>query len=140
MEDLVKQELVSFNQKMVEMNGLMLKELFTEFFERSSTINLIVDRMGTILLINDAMTNQLGWQKHEMVNRPLHEFVYHGDMSGATNLFKAVMVHQKSVDGYAIRFRCKNGDYLPLVWNAVASESGKYGFGIARIVESNGFL
>ena len=86
-------------------------------------------------MINNAWEDILGWQKYELVNKHFKEIIHPDDYRHAKNVFQAIMYHGKRADGFIYRCRTRNGAYQPMMWNAVISADGKYGFGTGRVVD-----
>jgi PAS domain S-box-containing protein len=84
----------------------------------SQDLMLVCDFDGVIRSVNPSATRLLGWQEDEMVGQVLAEFVHPEDLRSTA---KEV---EKLAQGFTTllfenRYRCRDGSYRLLDWNAV---------------------
>jgi PAS domain S-box-containing protein len=87
------------------------------FFEMSIDMFFIAGFDGHFKLVNPACEATLGFTPDELVGRPFIEFVHPDDVE-ATNALYARIGQGADVVDFELRFRCKNGSYRWLLWDA----------------------
>ena len=76
---------------------------------------------GWLLNLNPAWRETLGWSGEELTGRPFIEFVHPDDVE-ATLAAAAGLVRGEAQLGFENRYRCTDGSYRRLSWNAVPRE------------------
>ena len=84
----------------------------------SQDLMLVCDYDGVIRSVNPSATRLLGWQEEEMVGQMLAQFVHPDD------LISTAKEVEKLAQGFTTllfenRYRCRDGSYRLLDWNAV---------------------
>jgi PAS domain S-box-containing protein len=74
---------------------------------------------GRFLQLNPAWEKTLGWTVDDLTARPFLEFV-HPDDEAATTRATATLAQGDALVSFENRYRCRDGAYRWLVWNAVA--------------------
>jgi PAS domain S-box-containing protein len=94
------------------------------FFELVIDLLCVIAGDGYFIRINSAFTQVLGWSKEELLSRPSMDFVHPDDLDDSLRalgrLNEGVTVH-----AFENRFRCKNGQWRRLSWNALPQPDGK---------------
>ncbi|PSO10162.1 MULTISPECIES: PAS domain-containing sensor histidine kinase [unclassified Sphingobium] len=84
----------------------------------SQDLMLVCDFDGVIRLVNPSATRLLGWQEDEMVGQVLADFVHPDDLS-ATAKEVEKLAQGVTTLLFENRYRCQDGSYRLLDWNAV---------------------
>ncbi|WCP12294.1 Sensor histidine kinase RcsC [Sphingobium sp. AntQ-1] len=89
----------------------------------SQDLMLVCDFDGIIRSVNPSATRLLGWQEDEMIGHVLAEFVHPEDLpSTAAEVEK--LAQGITTLSFENRYRCRDGNYRLLDWNAVP-DSGR---------------
>lgn len=89
------------------------------FFQRSMDLYSVASLEGYFVELNPSWSAVLGWTLTELCSRPFMDFVHPDDVASTTAVFKA-MGEQEDVVRFRNRYRCKDGSYVWLEWNALA--------------------
>ncbi|HEY9848430.1 MAG TPA: ATP-binding protein [Leptolyngbyaceae cyanobacterium] len=81
-----------------------------DFFDRAKELFCILDYNGYFLQINSAWSNQLGWEKEELLCEATVKFIHSEDI----NSFSAIFSGQEAC--FETRYLHKNGSYKWLSW------------------------
>ena len=84
----------------------------------SQDLMLVCDFDGVIRSVNPSATRLLGWQEDEMVGQVLADFVHPEDLS-ATAKEVEKLAQGVTTLLFENRYRCRDGSYRLLDWNAV---------------------
>ncbi|MBV2148032.1 PAS domain S-box protein [Sphingobium sp. AS12] len=84
----------------------------------SQDLMLVCDFDGVIRLVNPSATRLLGWREDEMVGQVLADFVHPDDLS-ATAKEVEKLAQGVTTLLFENRYRCQDGSYRLLDWNAV---------------------
>ncbi|MGP3698473.1 PAS domain-containing protein [Rhodobacter sp. NSM] len=91
--------------------------------QRDQAWNLSLDLMavvsadGTLAVVNEAWTRILGWQAHQMLDRPLTSFVHPDDAAEAGRVFASAAVSPLT-DPFECRLRHRDDGYRWFAWTA----------------------
>ncbi|HEY9808873.1 MAG TPA: PAS domain S-box protein [Halomicronema sp.] len=101
------------------------------FFNNSADLMMIASYDGEIKLVNSAWEKNLGYSKKELEGQNYRNFVYPEDLEVSKNACRSLQNNPESVVDFQNRYRCKNGKYRWVSWNAVLFEENQliYGFG-----------
>ena len=89
----------------------------------SQDLMLVCDFKGIIRSVNPSATRLLGWQEDQMIGRVLAEFVHPEDLS-STAIEVEKLAQGITTLSFENRYRCRDGSYRLLDWNAVP-DSGR---------------
>jgi PAS domain S-box-containing protein len=92
-------------------------EEFTRFFTGSSDIFCIAGFDGFIKRLNPAFARTLGFSREELVAQPFIEFVHPEDRRATLKEVQNLADGQRTVS-FENRYRCKDGSYKWILWNA----------------------
>ncbi|WP_279478821.1 PAS domain S-box protein [Aureimonas sp. SK2] len=92
----------------------------------STDLLCVADLQGWMIEINPAWTATTGWSEAELKARPFHDFV-HPDDREATAAAADGLARGVPALAFENRYRCKDGSYRWLSWNAVPREGRIYG-------------
>jgi PAS domain S-box-containing protein len=108
-----------------------IRDLEERFFSMSIDMLCIADFSGYFRKLNPAWERVLGFTREELQSRPMFEFVHPEDLerTRAQNL-------QVRAGGQALsfenRYRCKDGSYRWLLWNARSDPDNQLIYSLAR--------
>jgi PAS domain S-box-containing protein len=105
-----------------------------QFFTLSIDMFCIAGLDGYFKLVNPAWEATFGFTPEEMTSQPFIEFIHPDDIE-PTNAKYALLVEQgKDVIEFENRYRCKDGSYRWLLWNAKTVTDQQLIYAIARDV------
>jgi PAS domain S-box-containing protein len=109
------------------------EEFLQRFFDLSPDLFCVVDTDGIFQHVNPAFRAVLGWEPFELISRPFLDLLHPDDRTRAANALvdRAVSVSQGAAE---YRWRCTNGDYRWLAWQASAADANGLIYGVARDV------
>jgi len=121
--------------------GLGVSTFMASLYSRLETgnqfMNLSVDLFctagfdGFFKHLNPSFERALGFTAAELKSRPYLEFVHPDDLPGTTTE-AARLEGQHTVFEFENRYRCKDGSYKWLLWNAVSVPEQKLIYAVAR--------
>jgi PAS domain S-box-containing protein len=86
---------------------------------------------GTFREVNPAWTEALGWSREELTSRPWMEFVHPDDRQ--RSMVETLRLRDgRPVLDFENRYRCKDGSYRVLSWNAIPTEDQSLIIAVAR--------
>jgi len=88
-----------------------------KFFKLSMDLLCLANFDGNFVKVNKGWTTTLGYTLEEMAGKPFIEFVHPDDVTQTLSEFKNVIDGGLTI-GYENRYRCKDGSYRILNWNA----------------------
>ena len=97
----------------------MLEEL-EQFFAVTLSLLGIAGLDGCFKRLNPAFAKVLGYSNEELMARPFVEFVHPDDLAATRTELKR-LVNGETTISFENRYRCKDGSYRWLNWNAIAS-------------------
>jgi len=88
------------------------------FFEFCNEMLCVADSRGYFTRVNQAWTKTLGWSTEEMTSRPFIDFVHPDDVE--TTIREAQLLHSGTHETIMFdnRYRCRDGSYRWLSWQA----------------------
>jgi PAS domain S-box-containing protein len=104
-----------------------------QFFEVSIDLLVVLDFSGYFRRLSSSWERTLGFTPAELMSRPFIEFV-HPDDRASTLEQNAAVRRGGSALGFENRYRCKDGSYRWLRWNAAPIVVGRTIYGVARDV------
>ena len=94
------------------------------FFHLSLDLLCLASSTGRFQRLNPAWTNILGWTEAELLDRPFLDFVHSDDQATTVEAYRHLLSGGQVVQ-FENRYRCKDGSWRILAWNAVGvPESG----------------
>lgn len=103
------------------------------FFDLSIDMLAHLDFGGHFRRLNPAWERTLGYTAAEMMARPFIEFVHPDDRERTLAQNSAVRGGAQAL-GFENRYRCKDGSYRWLLWNASPDPAGRVIYAVARDV------
>lgn len=103
------------------------------FFEISIDLMCHLDFGGRFVRLNPAWERTLGFSRDELASRPFIEFVHPDDRERTLAQNARVRAGEPAL-GFENRYRCKDGSYRWLRWNAVSDLGDGVVYSVARDV------
>jgi PAS domain S-box-containing protein len=108
-----------------------LQSLEDRFFELSIDLLCCLDFNGYFKRLNPAWEQALGFTMAELMSRPFIDFVHPGDRERTIAQNGAVRQGGQAL-GFENRYRCKDGTYRWLLWNAAPDFGTQVIYSVAR--------
>lgn len=102
------------------------------FFELSNNLLCIIGVDRKFKQVNSKWYKTLGWSKEELKDKSYTDFVHPEDLKEAVSAGKVSKVKGESLTGCQNRYRCKDGSYRWLLWDAIPFPGQQLTFVIAR--------
>lgn len=123
---------------LLPLDGLVLVRLGAcatgphRLFHHSRDLLAVSDHDGVLLHVNPSWTDRLGWREDELVGRHFLDLVHPADHESTQREAERLARHQEVVH-FENRYRCRDGGYRWLQWNAVSPPGGPV-YAVARDV------
>jgi PAS domain S-box-containing protein len=98
------------------------QELFDTFFATSADLLCMANFDGYLTTVNEAWTTSLGWTPVELCAVPFTDFVHPDDLAPTNEVYASQRAAGAPVVRFENRYRCKDGSYRWMEWNAVTLE------------------
>lgn len=105
-----------------------------QFFRLSIDMLCIADFSGTFLRVNPAFEEILGYSEGELLSRPFSELIHPDDVAATAAEMEKYRLHGKPSLHFENRYRCKDGSWKQLSWNATPVREAELIFAVARDV------
>lgn len=105
-------------------------------FEHSVDMMSIAGFDGYFKTLSPAWERTLGWSTEEILAKPWNDFVHPDDIE-ATDSIKAEIIDGRAAYRFENRYRCKDGSYRWLSWNAFPYPEENVMFAVARDITEN---
>lgn len=94
--------------------------LLNKFFSLPIVMFCVADLKGNFKILNSAWSDVLGYSIEELKSRPFLYFVHPMDEDKTQIEYQLLMGEEGyKTTNFSNRYRCKNGSYKTLVWNAI---------------------
>jgi len=100
------------------------------FFDLSIDMVCVAGTDGYFKQLNPAFETILGYERRELLERPFLDFVHADDRDSTLKEFHDLSTGQATVD-FENRYRCKDGTFRWLAWNALTEPDGAV-YAVAR--------
>jgi PAS domain S-box-containing protein len=90
-----------------------------DFFEFSNEMLCIANDRGYFTRVNQAWTKALGWSADELTSRPYIDFVHPDDLEATIREAYMLLHDRHETIRFENRYRCRNGSYRWLAWQAI---------------------
>lgn len=118
----------------------MTKYNLEKFFDLSLDMLCIASVDGYFLRVNPSFERTLGWPREELTSRPFFDFIHPDEIEVTRQEIQKLAAGNPTIS-FKNRFRCSDGSYRHLLWNAVLESEAGVLFAIARdttdLIESN---
>lgn len=101
------------------------------FFALSIDMLCIAHFSGYFKRLNPAWEKALGFTREELQSKPMFEFVHPEDRDRTLDQNRRVRSGEQAL-GFENRYRCKDGSYRWLLWNATADLEHQVIYSVAR--------
>jgi PAS domain S-box-containing protein len=101
------------------------------FFTLSIDMLCIADFSGYFLKLNPAWEKTLGYSREELQSRPMFDFVHPDDLERTRAQNLTVRTGGQALS-FENRYRCKDGSFRWLLWNATPDFERKVIYAVAR--------
>jgi PAS domain S-box-containing protein len=115
--------------------------------ELEQVFNLSIDMiciadmpMGRFVRINPAFEKTLGLSAEELLSRPFVDFVHPDDREKTLAELSRMMTQGGPALNFENRYRCKDGSYKWLAWNAYPSREQGLAFAVARDITARRWM
>lgn len=105
-----KRERENLEKKMLEMDN---------FFFLSPDLLCEASMDGYFRRVSRSFSSELGYTEQELLSIPFMDLVHEEDKVKTENAMQNLVVGGKSVAFFHNRYRCKDGHYIQLSWNAI---------------------
>jgi len=109
---------------------------YEKHFSISMDLLCIANPDGYFLKVNPQFTHILGFSQEELLSKPFFDFIHSDDIEQTVNEVKKLEKGIPTIE-FSNRYRCKNGDYKWLIWNASLDASSKLIYASARDITEN---
>jgi len=106
-------------------------DLEDRFFSLSLDMLCVAHFSGYFKRLNPAWEKMLGYSREELQSTPMFEFVHPDDRERTLEQNRRVRSGDHAL-GFENRYRCKDGSYKWLLWNALADHDHQVIFSVAR--------
>lgn len=107
---------------------------FKNYFNLIPDLLCIATPEGYFKEVNSAFIKELGYTEEELLERPFLEFVHPDDREKTIQVLSDINLKNAQIKFFRNRYRCKNGEYVLLSWNAIPNPVTKFIFATARNV------
>jgi len=112
------------------------EEQLNRYFTLSLDLFCIADYRGYFLRVNPAWTTVLGYSEEELRAQPFISFVHPDDRDATVGEFERLLKGARTIE-FENRYRCKDGSYRWLQWNAIPSPDEQLIHAVARDVSEH---
>ena len=116
----------------VEAEGRRAAEQLDHFFDRSSDLMCIAGVDGYFKRVNRAWASVLGYPAEELLATPYIEFVHPDDVARTNDELAGHASSRVATIGFENRYRCRDGSYRWLNWNATVIPDERLVYAVAR--------
>ncbi len=101
-------------------------------FELSLDLLCVAGFDGYFKRLNPAWEKSLGWPRAELMSRPYIDFVHPDDLSATLTEAAGLTTGEHQTVLFENRYRCRDGSYKWLLWNAAPFPEGRLIYAAAR--------
>ena len=120
--------------KKTKKNNVILKTQLDNFLKLSPDLICIANPNGYFNWINSTFVEELGYREAELLALPFISFVHEDDKQSTIDILEKINTEAFKVVFFRNRYRCKNGIYIWLSWNAIPDPSTGMIYATARNV------
>jgi PAS domain S-box-containing protein len=107
-------------------------KILKDFFESSIDLLCVANLEGKFEMVNNSFCEQLGWSKEELLKEKFMLLIHPNDVQRTEEEIEKLKTGYYQTLQFINRYRCSDGTYKTLVWNARTNKQGKV-FAIARV-------
>ncbi|MCG3150271.1 MAG: hypothetical protein PCFJNLEI_03752 [Verrucomicrobiae bacterium] len=112
------------------------EEELNRYFELSPDLFCIADRNGFFKRLSPAWSSVLGYTQQELLEQPFLNFVHEDDRAATVVQYDRIREGGRAIQ-FENRYRCKDGSYRWLQWNAVPVPEQQVVHAVARDVSEH---
>ncbi len=136
-EQALTEEYQSLNEKLLKNEGELRKKVdevseYAILFNLTQDLVAIADFNGYFLQLNPAWKYTLGYTIQELLNKPFLDFVHPEDRKETLRAAQKLGASDTEYVEFINRYRCKDGTYRWISWNAKSSVKHGKIYSIAR--------
>lgn len=109
------------------------ESMLSAFFNMREELFTVADHQGNFIRVNARWEMELGWTPEEMCSQPYINFIHPDDIA-KTHEAERQMGKGIHLKGFVNRYRCRDGSYKNISWDAPPYVDGKYSYTISRVV------
>lgn len=98
-------------------------------FNLSKDLLCAADLQGSLVLVNPAFTDILGWDINELVGQPFTKFFHEEDVENIGKSLKQFTTTGSSPSMFQARYKCKNGGYKWIEWSGSLGKENIFAVG-----------
>ena len=111
----LEQQVIELEQEKAERKRA--KEEFVQIFKMSIDMVCVADiDTGTLIRVNPAFTEVLGYSEEELLGKPFLDFIHPDDIQPTRSIFENQLQAGAKVINFENRYQCKDGGYRWLSW------------------------
>ncbi|MBU3013140.1 cache domain-containing protein [Poseidonibacter lekithochrous] len=116
-------EIIQLEKELITKNKILnLEEEFNSFFELSINLQLITNKEGILLQVNNACESILGYKKEEILNTYIINLIHPDDLN-RTIARRDKLKKGEPIQYFENRYKHKDGEYVDLAWSATINTS-----------------
>lgn len=107
-------------------------EIYNGFFKLPLSLTCVANFEGFFIELNPYWQEVLGYSIEDLTSHPYIDFVHPEDRDSTLRAAEHLVEDQENVLHFENRYRCKDGTYKWLLWDAVMSFKDKLIYAVAR--------
>lgn len=120
---------------------IFAESLYEHFISQQDTLNVIADKEGYFVAVNNEWLETFGFTLDEITSRPFTSFIHPDDIERTLGVYEEVQSDAGKFSKDLInRYKTKNGDYIWLHWkpnSTIGKQDLKYIIGSATPLSSS---
>ena len=109
------------------------ESILSAFFNMREELFCVASARGYFIKVNSKWMLHFGWDEHDFYSHP-YKFFIHPDDIEKTEKAEQDMANGIPVKNFVNRYRCKDGTYKTVSWDANPYVDGEYAYTISKIV------
>lgn len=110
----------------------LAQDVVNKFFSLSVDLFCVADRNGYFANLSPVWSEVLGYSMSELYSHPFMYFVHPRDRKKTQAEYQVLVSQPHRTVNFENRYKCKNGQYRHLLWNAVSLPDESLIYAIAR--------
>lgn len=113
------------------------ESVLSAFFNMRDELFTVANKAGFFVRVNAHWEKVLGWTPEELCYHPYKYFIHPDDIE-KTEEAEEQMSKGVHVKGFKNRYRCKDGSYKTIIWDAPPYVDGQFTYTISRVEDKHG--
>jgi len=109
------------------------ESILSSFFNMREELFSVANSKGYFIKVNSKWTKHFGWSEQDFYEHPYKFFIHPDDIEKTTKA-ENDMASGIHVKDFVNRYRCKDGSYKAISWDANPYTDGEYTYTIGKIV------